>query len=461
MTLATPRGPAQTALPGIARVQEMFRTRELTVRTLVEGLLDRHAATHDDLGAYTEIDPVSVRAQADALDTALAAGARPGPLFGVPIAVKDMIDVAGLATRAGSRVLEGAASAVRDASVVADLRRDHAVIMGKTATHEFAMGTVTPQTRNPHARERIAGGSSGGSAAAVAAGLALGALGTDTGGSIRIPAALCGVVGLKPRPGVLDSEGIIPLSPIADVAGPIAATVADTAALWRALVPGAGAGRRIRRVGVPHRGALGELEPAVESAFVRAQQALESKSIEVVEIPVPNFERWFPVRLIPLYAAASRVHRARGWFPDRAEAYSTGIRAVLQRGSDRTTTEVLDAWAELSSLSGLLLSAMDDVDALLLPTTPISAPAHTGDVDDAERQGITNISRTLTRLCAPFNWVPLAAISVPFGADDDGLPLGMQVVASDEVTALNAAALLEKQPDSATPARPGRTRHDR
>lgn len=414
-----------------------------TVRSLVEETVARCAELDPAIGAYEVLDADGAFAQADALDRSLRDGAPVRSLTGVTLAVKDMIDVRGLPTRAGSAVLADAPDAEADAPVVESLRGKGVVVMGKTTTHEFAMGTVTPQTRNPHDAARIAGGSSGGSAAAVAAGLSAAALGTDTGGSIRIPSALCGVVGLKPRAGLLDVSGIIPLSPVADVAGPIARTVDDVRTIWRALAGHTSASPVITRIGVPVAGAVGELAPDVDDAYRRARHRLRQRGIEVVTIQVPDFDAWYPVRLVPLYAAASRIHGARGWFPDRRDGYSPGLRSVLDIGAGQTTDDVLDAWSELTSLCGRMLEALDAVDAMLLPTTPISAPRRTIDVDGAPRDGLTDVSRTLTRLCAPFNWMPLAAVSVPVDSGTGSLPIGMQLIARDELTALAAAELVE------------------
>ena len=186
------------------------------------------------LGAWRAWDPGAAEAEANRMD---AARRNELPLWGIPIGIKDIIDVAGTPTTANSRVLAGTV-AHADAPVVARLRAAGALILGQTATHEFACGTVTPGTSNPWDLGRIPGGSSGGSAAALAAGHCLGALGTDTAGSIRIPAALCGVVGLKPRPGLVPMEGVIPLAPSFDVVGPLARTVDDVALLWQVLSGG-------------------------------------------------------------------------------------------------------------------------------------------------------------------------------------------------------------------------------
>src|SRR5206468_1307742 len=226
---------------------------------------DRIEESEAALRAWMAWDPGVAQAEAIRMDSIRRSEL---PLWGIPIGIKDIIDVAGTPTTANSRVLAGTVPHA-DAPVVARLRAAGALILGKTATHEFACGTVTPGTSNPWDLGRIPGGSSGGSAAALAAGHCFGALGTDTAGSIRIPAALCGVVGLKPRPGIVPREGVIPLAPSFDVVGPMARTVGDVALLWEVLsdVPvetGDAAGLRV--VFAPP-DALPELEPEVAAAY--------------------------------------------------------------------------------------------------------------------------------------------------------------------------------------------------
>src|SRR5207302_3215653 len=226
---------------------------------------DRIEQSEAGVGAWRARDQGVAEAEATRMD---AARRNDLPLWGIPIGIKDIIDVAGTPTTANSRVLAGTVPRA-DAPVVARLRAAGALILGKTATHEFACGTVTPGTSNPWDPGRIPGGSSGGSAAALAAGHCLGALGSDTAGSIRIPAALCGVVGLKPRPGLVSTEGVIPLAPSFDVVGPMARTVEDVALLWEALsgcpveLRGTGDLRLVNAA----LDALAELEREVASAY--------------------------------------------------------------------------------------------------------------------------------------------------------------------------------------------------
>nr|MBA3429961.1 amidase [Actinomycetota bacterium] len=236
---------------------ESVQVGDLSPSELLESCLARIDEHESQLHAFVTVDAQGARSQAQDSSDAV----RDGRLHGVPIAIKDLIDVAGLPTSASSEVLAGNIAAT-DASVTARLRSAGAVFVGKTNTQEFAYGVVSAPTRNPWDTACIPGGSSGGSAAAVASGMCLGALGTDTAGSIRIPAALCGVTGLKPRPGTVPMDGIIPLSWSLDTCGPLARSAADVDLMWQALsgAPPAAAAEPGLSIGVPPPATLGEVD---------------------------------------------------------------------------------------------------------------------------------------------------------------------------------------------------------
>src|SRR5438874_3504852 len=226
-----------------------LRAREITSAQVTEECLQRIEVDNARLNAFIRVTADEARRQAREADAEIAAGRDRGPLHGVPISIKDLLDIRGVPTTAASRVREGHV-ADRDAAAIAHLRQAGAVIVGKTNLHEFAFGTTNEDSaygpaRNPHDASRSPGGSSGGSAASVAAGMALATIGTDTGGSIRIPAAACGIVGLKPRHGELSTDGIVPLSRQLDHVGPLARSVADASLVYFAL-----------RGGSPHKSPL-------------------------------------------------------------------------------------------------------------------------------------------------------------------------------------------------------------
>lgn len=433
------------ARTSIAEAARRVAAGEVSPLDLAVACLASIAASEPSIGAFATIEGARVLAEARALTEELAGGGRPrSRLHGIPIGVKDLIDVAGLPTRAGSTLLADAPAARRDAAVVARLRRAGALMIGKTRTHEFALGALTPATRNPHDREHAAGGSSGGSAAATAAFECFGALGTDTGGSVRIPAALCGVAGLKPRAGAIPLDGIVPLSPLLDSCGPLARSAADLGLMWEGLAGGNAGGAsaavtRPLRVGQVRDDRLGEVAPEVLAAVAAAARALgERDDVELVEATPPPFADWHPSWVIPALADMLDVHRAAGRHPRMRALFGPDMRAGLRAGEAIGVHDVTRALRVVRRLGDALVAQLDACDALLLPTTPVVAP-RLSDALDAEGAQRPAVAALLTRLCAPVNWCPLAAVTVPCGTSADGLPMGLQLIARDERTAIEVA----------------------
>jgi aspartyl-tRNA(Asn)/glutamyl-tRNA(Gln) amidotransferase subunit A len=433
------------AEPTVARAARAIAGGELSPLELTNECLARAAELEPVIKAFLTLDADGAREQARSLTEELSRSGPRGPLHGVPIAIKDLIDVANLPTTAASRVLAGNI-ATSDATIVARLRAKGAVIVGKTNTQEFAYGVISSPTRNPADPGRIPGGSSGGSAAAVAAGMCLGALGTDTAGSIRIPAALCGVAGLKPHPGVLPMDGIIPLAPSLDVCGPIARTVEDLGILWTALsgaaLPAAPRASTLRVAAPDPFSEVVELDDEVEAALDGALADLTGAGAEHIAFDLPRFEEWDGPRSVPMMMEALEVHRTAGWYPDRADDYTPETLTSLQRAERFTEADLRDATAVLEGLIARLLAVFRSADVLVLPVTPIPAPTveEAGEQDEGLRRPVT---RALTRICGPISACGLAAIAVPCGRTVGGLPIGMQIVARDEATALGAALLYE------------------
>jgi aspartyl-tRNA(Asn)/glutamyl-tRNA(Gln) amidotransferase subunit A len=408
------------------------------------GCLDRIEASDAALHAWAAFDPKTARDEAERLATAAP---RDGlPLWGIPIGVKDVVDVAGLPTTAGSQVLAGN-MAVADAPVVTRLRAAGALILSKTATHEFAYGAVTPGASNPWDLGRIPGGSSGGSAAALAAGHCLGALGSDTAGSIRIPSALCGVVGLKPRPGVVPVEGVIPLAPTLDTVGPMARTVGDVALLWEVLsgAPVAlGDAGRLRVVFAPP-DALPELETKVASAYAGALQTLGAIAGSVRAADLLPFVEFDRPRSTFLMGEALQVHRSHGWWPARAADYTEETRGYLLHAEQHLSPgDVEAARATCRELAARLVSALDGADVLVTPTVPCVAPTHVEAARCSEGSPRRPIVMKLTRIPGPVNVAGLAALSVPCRVGAGGLPVGLQLVGRDEHTVLGLGAAYER-----------------
>lgn len=395
-----------------------------------EQCLERIEATDSQLKAWVLVDADGAREQARRAK---------GPLSGMPVAIKDVIDVAGWPTRASSRVLADNI-AEEDAPVVVALRKAGAVILGKTNTHEFAYGYATEPTCNPWDLNRIPGGSSGGSAAAVAAGQCVGALGTDTGGSVRVPAALCGVCGLKPRPGIVPTEGVIPLVPAFDVVGPIASTVLDLTALWTVLSGRVPEAVMRPRVGIPSLDVYTDLEGEVESRYLEAVEVLKTLSASVEAVTIPRFEDFDKPRQAMVMPAVLEVHRSKGWWPDKANLYSGQTRRALEYAENEMPPgDVQEGRLEAARLVDLFLSAFTGVDVIVTPTVPCVAPTHDEATYTPEGSGRPSISSKLGRIPSVVNLAGLAAVSIPCGFAE-GLPVGLHLIGKDESTVLSLAA---------------------
>ncbi|MGH2787705.1 MAG: amidase [Actinomycetota bacterium] len=433
---------ASRALDAIAR-------KELSPLDLTRACLARIEQLDSVIQAFLVVDADAALEQARTLTEELAGNATARPLHGIPFGIKDIIDVEGLTTTASSRVLAGNV-ARSDAPVVELLRAAGCVLLGKTNTQEFAYGVVTAPTSNPWDPERIPGGSSGGSAAAVSAGMSIAALGTDTAGSIRIPSALCGVSGLMPRAGAFAMDGIIPLAPSLDRCGPIARDATDLAVIWSALArhplaQPAAPGKL--RVGAPAAASdIGEMSPAVDDAVERALVVLAGAGTHRVTVELPHLREWDYPRSVPLMVEALTVHRDAGWYPEYAADYEEGTRAALAYAEKLGGDTLASARRDLERLTGRLMGAFESVDVLVLPATPIPAPtkAEASAVDGAHRPPIT---RSLTRICGPVNWCDLAAVAIPCGFTAEGLPIGLQIVGRSERTVLEVALLYQSLTD--------------
>jgi aspartyl-tRNA(Asn)/glutamyl-tRNA(Gln) amidotransferase subunit A len=393
----------------------------------VEEALARIEALDGRLGAFVTVLADQARAEAAARDAERAAGRARGPLHGRPLAVKDLVDVAGVVTGAGSPKL-AANRAERDAPVVARLRQAGAVIVGKTRTHEFAYGVLTPGTVNPWDERRIAGGSSGGSAAAVAAGLVDLAVGSDTAGSVRIPAACCGVVGLKPTWGAVPTAGVWPLSWSCDHVGAIAAGVAEAARLFEVLsgepapAPAPlGPLRLGRLVGED----LALVDPAVTEALDRLCARLErgGARVDEVELPLAAARAAVATMVLPELAAAhERLLAETG-----EEGYGRRVLAAIRLGQAALATEYLAGLRYRGRFVALVEEALGDRDALLLPTVPVVAPERASQVlrlGDGREMGV---QEALTFLPGAFNCSGSPVVSLPAGLVD-GLPVGASLV---------------------------------
>jgi aspartyl-tRNA(Asn)/glutamyl-tRNA(Gln) amidotransferase subunit A len=378
-------------------------------------------------------DPYNAIVQVVAVDACVA---RPGPLSGWPVAVKDLIDVAGLPTRCGSSVLADAAPAREDAAVVARLREAGAVVVAKTHTHEFAYGptgdvAAEGPCHNPHDPQRITGGSSSGSAAAVAAGLVPLAVGTDTGCSTRTPAALCGVVGLKPARSALPTAGVFPLSETLDHIGLLGADVNTVGVAFGALT-----GRRIDPtapiegtvVGRPTDSYWRVHDPEITAAVDRAAAALGTAGAVLCDVSLPGIEELAATYYVIVGTEAYATH-AR-WLAQRADNYQPATAARLQAAAKHTAVDYVTAQRTRRRLAAELTTRMfaEGIDLLLLPTTPLRATrigARQVDTPDGTQ---VEVMPALLSLTLPFNLLGWPAVSVP-APRVSGLPAGVQVAA--------------------------------
>lgn len=432
--------------PSLSAVATSISEHEISPLDVTAACLETAEKVEPHIHAFAELDTEGAIAQARTLTEELAHSPPRSSLHGIPIAIKDLIDVKGLPSRAGSAVLERTPAASADAPLVARLRAAGAVIVGKTHTHEFALGVITPSTRNPHNTTCAAGGSSGGSAAAVASRECFGAIGTDTGGSVRIPAALCGVVGLKNRRNSIPLDGTVPLSPLLDSAGVLACSVADTRLILDAFdVTTTDVDERTLRVGVIEDSALGDIESDVASAFDTSMR-LSAQRGDLIIRPavVPPFIDWFPDRVVPLIVDALLVHESKGWYPTLRDRYGTDLRNALGAASKVSATEIIASLGRLRTRAEALMTALDDHDALVLPTTPIVAPTLDEAIKSDDGGTRPEIARALLSLTGPMNWCPVAAVSLPGGKSSLGLPTGVQVVARTESMALRVAERIEE-----------------
>jgi len=436
----------------VADLGRRLKSKEITAEAATEGCLARITERNRSLNAYITVLVDEALEQAKQVDQEIAADNYRGPLHGVPISIKDLIDVRNAPTTAASRVREGHV-ARRDATIVGRLRAAGAIFIGKTNLHEFALGTTNEDSAygpvlHPFDDTRSPGGSSGGSAASVLAGMAYASIGTDTGGSIRIPSAACGLVGLKPTIGELPIDGIVPLSESLDHPGPMCLTVEDTALFYGVLRgipnPTPPSARDVSglRFGIPRGYFFDLMDPQVLARFDESCERLKSAGAVLEDVAIAHTKEIAAIYVHIALPEAAAYHAST--LENRPQDYTENVRLRLEMGRYILAEDYVRAQRGRQLLTREVREAIGGRDGLLLPSMPV--PATKLGVPTVSISGTEEPVRSITlRLTQLFNITGHPAISLPCGKTDEGLPVGLQIVGTRNRTPelLEVAAAVE------------------
>jgi aspartyl-tRNA(Asn)/glutamyl-tRNA(Gln) amidotransferase subunit A len=437
----------------LADLGRQLKSGAMTAQAATEGCLAHIAERNRSINAFIAVLADEALAQAKAADHEIAAGGYRGPLHGVPISLKDIIDLRDTPTTAASRVRDGHV-AKRDATVVRRLRDAGAIFIGKTNLHEFALGTTNEESAygpvlHPLDDTRSPGGSSGGSAASVLADMAYASIGTDTGGSVRIPSAACGLVGLKPTIGEIPTDGVVPLSESLDHVGPLCRSVEDTALVYGVLrgvsTPEAPSPREVRglRFGIPRTYFLDLLDSEIAARFDQACAHLASEGAVLEDVVIPHTKEIGTIYVHIALAEAAAYHAAT--LESRPQDYNENVRLRLEMGRYILAEDYVRAQRGRQILTREVGEALAGRDGLLLPSLPVPATrlgVATVSIGGSE-ETVRNITLRLTQL---FNITGHPAISLPCGKTGEGLPIGLQIVGTRNRTPelLQVASAVEK-----------------
>lgn len=445
----------------IAEVSQLLRGREISPVELTQLCLQSIARLNPNLNAFITVTAESALAEARQAEAEIQNGRWRGPLHGVPLALKDLFDTAGVRTTAASAVFNNRVPN-QDSEVVRRLKSAGAILLGKLNMHEFAYGgsgviSFFGAARNPWSYEHIAGGSSSGSAAAVAAGMCYGALGTDTGGSIRLPAAYCGAVGLKPTYGRVSTRGVIPLSWSCDHVGPITRSVADAALMLQAIagydaedptsvdvpVPDYSAalrGTAPLRLAIPRAHFYEQLDPETESAMAAALSEIGKMATSIREVELPAASDTLVLR-----AEAYAYHFET---PKKSpELYQPDTLRRIRSGQEISAVDYIRTRRQMEEHRRSIGRLFKSIDVLITPTSPVQPPSIAELLDDIENLRSREIA--MLRNTRPFNALGLPTISIPCGLTKMGLPIGMQITGAPwaEGTVLHLAHAYEQRAD--------------
>ena len=432
---------------GITALADAYSRDQLSPVEVVRHALRRIAALDPALNSYLTVTADQALERARQAESEIRSGLIKGPLHGVPYAAKDLLDTKGIRTTVGSRILSDNVPEA-DAAVVERLSAAGAILLGKTGLHEWAYGITSNNphfgpVRNPWHTERIPGGSSGGSAAALASGLCSFSLGSDTGGSIRIPAALCGIAGLKPTFGRVSRRGAFPLGHTLDTLGPFGLTVQDTALAYQAIAGQDGADpttvdKRVElprfdaepslkgvTIGVPRGSYFERLDPAIDRTVQSALKVLTSLGAQLRQVAVPDAEPANSLHRLILLAEATSVHQRR--LDERREDFGDDVRALLDQGRQVLAADYLNAQRQRRRFCREFAQTLEGVDALVMPAVPIPT-ARVGELQIEVEGRPENVRLATTRNIRALNLTGLPVLSVPCGFHSDGLPVGIQIV---------------------------------
>ena len=433
--------------PDIKELSELLADGSLSPVEVVQDTLQRIERLDPALNSYLTVSAERALDQAAVAEREIRAGRKRGPLHGIPYAAKDLVDTSGIRTTVGSR-LRAHHVPSSNAAVIEKLDDAGAILLGKTGLHEWAYGITSTNphfgpVHNPWDPERIPGGSSGGSAAALAAGLCTFSLGSDTGGSIRIPAALCGITGLKPTFGRISRRGVFPLGHTLDTLGPFGLRVADTALTYGAIaghdpndpasvdraveLPTLRSEPRLKEtvIGVPARFLFDHLDTEIADAVGNALSSLEGLGAELRTVPTPNVEAANSLHRLILLAEATSVHRRR--LESHRADFGDDVRALLDQGRFVLATDYLDAQRARREFCREFDAVLRDVDALVMPAVPIPT-ARIGELEIEVGGKVENVRLATTRNVRALNLTGLPVLSVPCGFRSDGMPVGLQIV---------------------------------